>query len=288
MVGKKTNTIGIADRYIMNENSDPFKVQLVEPLIHAARVRHRHVLYYSGHVDEDGFTSFLDGRSDGLICITGSIDQEEAAAFLQTGLPVVFIGTSQSQDEGRHAAGIDVDNEMGAYLGVSHLTSLGHRRIAMLQGVGISGNEQRVAGYRRALSEAGIDVEERLIYPTIAWDVAAYNQVIQALADPHGIRPTAIFCFNDVLAFAALKAASDCGVKVPERLSIVGFDDVAHSAVTNPPLTTVRQPLAWIGERAVEILIEIIENRLPRNYHEQVEPTLIVRKSTSPPETVSA
>jgi len=177
---------------------------------------------------------------------------------------------------------------MGAYLGVSHLTSLGHRRIAMLQGVGISGNEQRVAGYRRALSEAGIDVEERLIYPTIAWDVAAYKQVIQALADPHGIRPTAIFCFNDVLAFAALKAASDCGVKVPERLSIVGFDDVAHSAVTNPPLTTVRQPLAWIGERAVEILIEIIENRLPRNYHEQVEPTLIVRKSTSPPEIVSA
>jgi LacI family transcriptional regulator len=288
MVGKRTHTLGIADRYTALSLSDPYKTQILEPIIQTARSRRYDVLYYSGHAGEEqigGFPSFLDGRCDGLLCFAGSIAPKEVEAILQTDLPVVFIGEAHIEaaaKAGLHGAVIDVDNEMGAYLGVSHLVGLGHTRIAMMQGVGISGNLNRAAGYRRALTELGLTVEETLLYPTPAWEEAAYTQGKMTLTLPAQERPTAVFCFNDALAFGLLRAAAELGIRCPEQLSIVGFDDVLAAQATVPPLTTVRQPLAEIGARAVAMLIGIIDGSLPRNHSETTAPQLIVRGSTAP------
>lgn len=283
MVGKRTNTIGIADRYTDSTQPNPYKIQILESVIQTARRNRLDVLYYSGHPSEEqvsSFPAYLDGRCDGLICYTGGIDQEEANAILLTGLPVVFIGeTPYSQD----GAVIDVDNETGAYLAVKHLTDLGHTRISMMPGNGTSGNVERIAGYRRALAERNITVNDADLYSTYTWEPIAYEQGIQALSRPPSERPTAIFCYNDTIAFGILRAAVDLNIPVPEQLSIIGFDDIAPAANTTPPLTTVRQPLALIGKRAVEILIGIVDGNLPRNYREIAPPELIVRSSTAAP-----
>ncbi len=289
MVGKRTRTLGIADRYTAVSLSDPYKTQILEPIIQTARSRRWDVLYYSGHAGEEqigGFPGFLDGRCDGLLCFTGSIAPEEVEAILRTDLPVVFIGeapTASAARAGLPGAVIDVDNETGAYLGVSHLVRLGHTRIAMMQGVGISGNLKRVAGYRRALTEQGLTIEEALLYPTAAWEEAAYAQGKRIFALPAPERPTAVFCFNDALALGLLRAATESGIRCPEQLSVVGFDDALAAQTTVPPLTTVRQPLVETGARAVEILIGIIEGSLPRDHSETTAPELIVRGSTAPP-----
>lgn len=286
MVGKRMNTIGIADQYTDGPLSDPYKTQILEPIIHTARANRWDILYYSGHPNSEqagAFPSFLDGRSDGLICFTGSIAGDEVHAILRTNLPVVLIGETQGDPTEVSPAIIDVDNELGAYLGVTHLVGLGHKKIAMIQGVGISGNLNRVAGYRRALSEGGIVDSDLLLYETGVWEQAAYDHAVTILSQSITMRPTAIFCFNDLIAFGVLRAARDMGIHCPNELSVVGFDDVFAAAATSPPLTTVRQPLAEIGQRAVHILIGIIEGILPRDEREIVTPELVVRGSTAPP-----
>jgi LacI family transcriptional regulator len=282
MVGKRTYTVGIADRFTASSEIDPYKAQVLAPLIHEARRSRWDILYYAGHPSEGdagGYPAFLDGRSDGLICFSGDIAQDEVQAILGTGLPVVFIGETHSGG----GAVIDVDNEMGACLAVSHLTSLGHRRIAMMEGKGIAGNLDRVAGYRRALAQAGLPFDDRWLCPVTAWEGAAYARGLEILSLPPRERPTAIFCFNDSLALGLLRAAHDRGLRVPEDLSVVGFDDIIPAAYATPPLTTVWQPLALVGAKAVAMLIGIVEGQLPASAREIVQPQLVIRASTGPP-----
>jgi LacI family transcriptional regulator len=282
MTGKRSYTIGIADRYSTLDAPDQYKAQILEPLTHAVRSAKYDVLYYSGHPEKiGGFPAFLDGRSEGLVCFTGSIPDEEIAAIKQSGLPIVFIAEPQAQDIRQSSAYVDVENEKGGFLATSHLISLGHKRIGMIQGFGVSGNLDRLAGYRRALDMAGIPFNESLLYPEIAWEQSPEDAVQTMLRQPVDERPTAIFCFNDVLALATMTAAQQAGIAVPEELSIIGFDDLPTAAVANPTLTTVRQPLSQIGKRAVEILIGIIEGQIPSDYHEILEPELVVRGSTA-------
>ena len=283
MVGKLAHTIGIADQYTPITYADPYKVSLLEPMIRSARANRWDVLYYSGHYEPGGYPAFLDGRCDGLLCVTGSIAITEIDAIAQTGLPVVFIAQPRGPEGSAPPSFIDVDNEQGGFIAVSHLIGLGHKRIGMMQANDTCGNDARTDGYRRAHVVAGLTVDESLLYQAVSWDQSGYEYAKRLMALPADQRPTALFCFNDVLALATLRAAVEAGVRVPEEFSVIGFDDVAECASSIPPLTTVRQPLSWIGQRAVEMLIGIIEGRIPPDHHEIVAPELIVRSSTAPP-----
>ena len=284
MVGKRMNTIGIAERYAdSNGTGNYYKSAILETLLYAARERRWDVLYYSGHPSEElvsSFPAYLDGRCDGLLCFTGGIDQEDAHIILETGLPVIFVGETRYPHTG---AVIDVDNEAGAYLAITHLTDLGHRRIGMMQSRATSGNAERVAGYKRALAEKNLPAPEAFLYSINAWEGIGYTHGLTLLSLPAEKRPTAIFCFNDMVAIGLMRAAREKGVRIPEQLSVIGFDDVSPAALASPPLTTVRQPLSHIGDRAVEILIGIIEGRMPRDHRELLPPELILRASTAPP-----
>ncbi len=183
-----------------------------------------------------------------------------------------------------------VDNVMGAYEAVEHLIDLGHTNIAHIMGKPRAANEARLEGYRQALDHHGIAFRPEMV---VSIDQPAYKdnepgemvgeeETIELLSRPN--RPTAIFAGNDFIALGVIKAAGTMGLKVPEDLAIVGFDDLDFASWPGIELTTVAQPKVRIGEAAAELLIGKIEARL-RNpnpgIRQIVLPTSLVIRSTS-------
>jgi LacI family transcriptional regulator len=188
----------------------------------------------------------------------------------------------------------DVDNTAGGRMATEHLLSLGHRHIAHLVGDTFQSSAfEREAGYRAALHAAGIEPrpDYRVVCGYGGEEGYEATRALLALPTP----PTAIFAANDRLAAAALQAARDADVPVPDRLSLVGFDDLPVASHVTPPLTTIRQPLARIGAAAVELLVARLEGEADTpgvadgaSWDSETgsllfAPDLIVRGSTAPP-----
>src|ERR671937_308174 len=160
--------------------------------------------------------------------------------------------------EGLEADAILVDNEAGGYSGVEHLIEAGHDRIGILAGdVNVLTASQRLAGYERALKEHALPVRRELI------KVGSFHRehAIEDATELIGVepRPTAIFAANNILAEACLIALADLGLRVPRDMSVVGFDDVPWMGMVNPPLTTVRQPVADVARSAAELMLRRLE-----------------------------
>lgn len=163
-----------------------------------------------------------------------------------------------------------VDNYKGAYQAVKHLIDLGHKKIAHIMGVECTANEDRFEGYRAALSRAGISCNHSLVRKIQPFetegsirfepdDIGGYKEALALLSRKE--RPAAIFAGNDYIALGCYKAIKERGLKVPDDISIVGFDDLKFSSDLEVPLTTIRQPKYEIGKRAAEILVEKIKTR---------------------------
>jgi LacI family transcriptional regulator len=171
----------------------------------------------------------------------------------------------------------------GADQAMRHLLELGHRRIAQITGPrGWLATEDRRRGYQAALAAAGIMPDpalEKEAIPEIAPGRAAAEQLLD-LSEP----PTAIFAFNDNIAIGAIQAARARGVRVPEDLSVVGFDDVEPATIVTPALTTVRQPLAEMGRTGVSLLNRLLERQRFETLHVELATRLVVRESTAPPQ----
>jgi DNA-binding LacI/PurR family transcriptional regulator len=177
---------------------------------------------------------------------------------------------------------VDVDNWAGARLAVEHLVQLGHRRIAYLMGnEDLASFEARRQGFRAALCEAGLELAPEFMAVSHFDGSLAFEQTSRLLRHPQ--RPTAIFAGNDTIAMRVIEAARCSGVQVPSELSVVGFDDAPAALLVTPNLTTVRQPLREIGERATELLIRYIrEAEIPVPGAVLLAPELVVRGSTGP------
>ncbi len=184
-----------------------------------------------------------------------------------------------------------VDNYKGAYQAVKHLIDLGHKKIAHIMGVDCTANEDRFEGYRAALNRANISYNPSLVKKIKPFetegslrfepdDIGGYKQAL-ALLSRKG-RPTAIFTGNDHIALACYNLIKELGLKVPDDVALVSFDDLKFSSHLEVPLTTVRQPKYEIGKKACEILIKKIKGQRVKDKVEQVIlPTeLIVRESS--------
>jgi LacI family transcriptional regulator len=222
--------------------------------------------------DEAFLRLLVEQRVDGIVIQTRRHDPDLDIA-LRAQIPVV-VGSEA------HPAcdSVYTDDEHGAYLATRYLVELGHRRIAHLGGTRATPGMRRVRGYKRALSEAGIGVDAALVVetefdrPTGRW---AVGQFLDARVDF-----TALFAANDVLAFGALDALRRAGRRVPDDVSVVGFDDVAEAAEIDPPLTTVVNPAYVLGTRAAEMLFERIDGQAGPARRVALPTDLIVRGTT--------
>ncbi|WP_157831288.1 substrate-binding domain-containing protein, partial [Pseudomonas sp. 43NM1] len=180
---------------------------------------------------------------------------------------------------GRHPT-ISLDNRAAAKAMTEHLISLGHRRIGLIKGPKSSPlTRERVAGYQDALRDAGLTCDPELICHGDFSLQAGDDGAAAMLRLPE--RPTALFCENDEMAIGALKQIKQQGLRVPEDVSLVGFDDIPFAAYCDPPLTTITQPAEVFGQKAVEMLIALIEKQPIAQRHVVLPFEVTLRASTA-------
>jgi LacI family transcriptional regulator len=216
-------------------------------------------------------------RVDGLICISVLLTNEHVAPLLKRHMPVVWF--EQARVDGISDA-VVIDNVKGAYDATTHLIAQGHHRIGCVLGLGQALlTTDRIVGYRQALSDAGIAFDAALLYAGDYEPSAGLAGARQLLALPEP--PTAIFAFNDMMALGALQAANERGLRVPDQLALIGFDGIALTEYTSPPLSTVRQPIPEMCRIAISMLLDRINDRAPNESRTVlIEPTLVKRAST--------
>ena len=219
------------------------------------------------------FRAIAGKNVDGVIWLPGPTREKEVDRAARA-LPLVQILYKELDD----VPAVLVDQVQGAYAATWHLLSLGHRRIGNLAGNDRHGR-QRLAGYYKALEEAGIAPEEGWVrFVPTSWDGArAEAQGLLSLPN----RPTAVLCYSDVVASGVLRSARENRIVVPDELSVIGFDDVDFSRYLDIPLTTVAQPKHELGELAITTLLRRIEGEAIED--RVLIPRLVVRASTISP-----
>jgi DNA-binding LacI/PurR family transcriptional regulator len=232
--------------------------------------------FLSGQREETAIETLLELRADGLIML-GTMMTVRRISDLAVRTPVVVVGRAtrtESLDSVRN------DDEAGARLVVDHLVGLGHQRIAHIDGGSAGGSPERRRGYKKTMEHHGLG-EQVVIVPGAFTEAGGYVGARQILGrDP---LPTAIFVANDFAAVGAIAAIDEAELRVPEDISIVGYDDTALAQIPRIGLTTVAQPSIEIGRATVRLLIERIEDRRSDSRHVVLPPELVVRSTTSAP-----
>jgi LacI family transcriptional regulator, galactose operon repressor len=270
----RTNVIGI-----LVADIEPFSAELLKGAAKAmAGTGFELVVYSAGGRagDRVGWEQRYLSRLSGTL-VDGAMIVTPTVVDVQYGAPVVAVDPHTGSST---LATVDSDNLRGAELAVEHLLALGHRRIAMVTGrPDLESAARRERGYRDALTTAGLGVDEALL-EVGAYEAAESAQATKrllALPDP----PTAIFAANDTSAIAVIAVAQELGVRVPEDLSVVGFDNVSESALCSPPLTTVEQRIHEMGAQAMAMLVRLIRGEAVEQTHVTLDTRLVVRATTA-------
>jgi len=272
----ETHTIGL----ILPDSANPFFAEIARSIEDRAFKLGYSVILCNTERDthrEQLYVDVLSKRQvDGIIFVATG-DQADSLNFLiDQDMPVVLIDRDLPNIE---VDAVLTDNQQGGYLATRHLIQRGHRRIACIAGPShITPSAERVTGYLQALAEAGIPYDESLI---LGGDYhPASGQQVAATLLAHDFPPTAIFALNDLMAMGALRAAAEAGLRVPQDLGIIGYDDIEFASFTNPPLSTIAQPKDEVGSQATEILVKRITEKTNAKRRLVLPPTLIIRGST--------
>jgi LacI family transcriptional regulator len=273
---RQTNVLGI-----LVVDIEPFSAELLKGAARAVHGSGYELVVFSGcgrADDQVGWEQRYLSRVSGTLC-DGAILVTPSSVDATYGAPVVAVDHNVGSSS---LPSVDSDNLRGAVAATEYLVGLGHRRIGFLAGRSdLESARLRERGYRTALKAAGIKLDPKLVrvggYQPDSAEEAA-RLMLQG-AD----RPSAIFAANDVSAIAAMEAARTLGLAVPRDLSLIGFDNVPESALCEPPLTTIEQPIQQMGFEAVELLIGLVEKR-PDLAKQRMLPTrLVVRGSCAAP-----
>jgi LacI family transcriptional regulator len=239
-----------------------------------------HPLFVGGHWQERDELASLEAlsrrRVDALI-VLGGLTSDAQLLALSKNLPVVAVSRVIP---GLEAQCISIDNKHGAFEATKHLLELGHRRIAHLTGpLSRQDARERLDGYKSALAHVGVPFDDSLLCE------GDYNEQSGVLAMDallaRGSRFTAVFAANDGMAHGARLTLFRRGIRVPEDISLIGFDDLPTARFSIPPLTTVRQPMFEMGQAAAQLILMLLEGRAPQL--QKLSTELIVRESTTLP-----
>ena len=274
LVTNRTQTIGI----IATTVTDSFQAEIIEAIEEIALGQNYTVtLTQSGARAERELweiQALRERRVDGIILISVGADIGYESLLQGSGIPLVFINESRSESFGYS---VRADSFGGAQDAVRHLLELGHQRIGYIGGPDSSwDNAQRQAGYEHALLGHGLPVDQGLIVKSF-YRVCDVEQAMQPLLCLPSL-PTAIFCYDDTTALKAMRAIHAAQLRVPQDISVVGFDDVQLACFFEPPLTTVAQPKWEMGEKAVQIILDLAAGNEP--VKDSVLPArLVIRQS---------
>ncbi len=278
---KQTKTIAL----VLSDITNPFFTTIARGTEDIANRNGFNVIFCNTDESEDKQAEYLtilvQKQEDGVLLVPAASTEEPVAFLRSRGVPVVVL--DRSVPECRND-GVRGDSEQGAYDLVRLLLDLGHRRIAILSGPPeVSTAADRVAGYRRALAEAGLDGDPALILHGIFRQEGGHQMTQQALALTP--RPTALFAANNFIAIGAYRALQEAGLRVPEEMALVAFDDLPPAFVLEPFLTVASQPAYEMGQRATELLLARLAARTAaEDCQEIVLPVeIIVRRSSGAP-----
>ncbi len=280
LITRRTNTIGVVPPQLgTNIAMSPFIRDSLNGIVNESESSHYDVLLFTRcdqSQTEEMLNDVLDGRVDGLIFLAPPIGSSSVNLVYDFGLPTVVTCSN-----GYAAPCYSSDNRHGVQIAMDHLVSLGHRKIGHLEGrPTLEDSVSRKTYFLEYVQENGLICKDD-------WIICGnFDPEGGYLAGKHIFesqdRPTAIFCGNDEMAFGLIRAAREYGIKIPEELSIIGFDDSSLCNFTYPLLTSVRQPIEELASFAFRSIIEMIEGHSPSS--SSVFPTeLIIRESTSNP-----
>lgn len=274
---KTSGTIGV----VIPDNTNPFFAEVVRGI--------------EDHCYQQGYSVFLcnsDGDSekeynyikllrekgvDGMVLVSTGNKSDSLELLDQGQIPKVII---DRELESIDSDSVLVDNLDGGYKATRHLLELGHLRIGCITGSSqITPSAERLEGYAKALKEQGIAIESSLIVTGDFKSQSGGECFVNLMMQPDP--PTAVFVCNDLMAFGALSAARQLNVRVPDQLSIVGFDDVAMASMMIPSLTTIAQPKRELGETGATLLLKRIKERDSEQSTIVLQPMLVERESSA-------
>jgi DNA-binding LacI/PurR family transcriptional regulator len=276
LVTRRTRTIGL----VVTTVADPFTSEVFSGIEREAHDRGYCVFLAESNADpqreKEVVRTFAERRVDGIIVTSSRVGALYLPLLSEMMVPIVLLN---DQHPGAFVHSVMIRDQEGSRAAASHLIGLGHRRIAYLgDQTGYQSEADRCAGYREALEVAGIGFTPELVVQGDGKPEGGVHAMDQLLALPHP--PTAVCCFNDMSALGAMRSIRLHGLCVPEEISVVGFDDLFFASYTQPPLTTVRQPMRRMGQLAMESLFKLMSGD-ESEIRIKVEAELIVRESTA-------
>ncbi|MDD3925650.1 MAG: LacI family DNA-binding transcriptional regulator [bacterium] len=278
---RQSNSIGV----IVPDIANPIYPIAIKAMYELSRERGYHLILGNTYsrADEELEVLRMMARERVAGMIMGVCEGEDESycnpyleELINSGTSVVFAGRKCN---GFAVDEITVDNEKGAYKATSYLLRIGRKRITFMAGKeGLYATEGRLRGYRQALSEIGIEPDKDLL-SFGAWNRIGGQTQMREIIESKKL-PDAVFCGNDLLAIGAMEVIEEAGLKVPDDIAVVGFDDIEIASLVRPRLTTVVQPHAKIGSLACGLLLDRIEERETGESKEiMIEPELIIRES---------
>ena len=282
-------TIGLVVPTVAN----PFWGEFARCVEHAAMARNYQVLLCNAERAPDREQRYVESMLErgirGVILGSSPLSLKHLSRVTKRGLQVVAFDRVAESEEGLTLDSVRVDNVLGAKLAITHLLELGHRRIGFVSGALSSASRRdRLEGYRGTLQAAGIEPSSDLIWmenvsPTDSEEEASEIGRVAALSLLNRPNPpTAFFAINDMTAIGIYAGIRELGLRVPQDISVVGFDDIHLCRVMNPPITTVRQPLEQLMKSAVGLLIGRMEGKKEGGMENiKMVPELMVRGSSA-------
>ena len=267
-------SIGVLTQFI----DSPFYGEALRGIEDTLREHYYAPLFVSGHWNEVEETERLallrERKVDGIIVLTGRLSDELLLEMSQQ-LPIVVTG--RKMEPSAQIFSIDFDNHEGSRIATRHLISLGHRKIAYIAGpLDHIDAVQRLEGFKKELEEKKITWDADLLSIGDFQESGGFKAMNQLLQS--GKIFSAVIAANDQMAYGARLALSRAGFRVPEDVSLVGFDDLPHSAFTLPPLTTVRQSIYEVGALAANAMVRLLQGQTPQPT--MIEAQLVARDST--------
>jgi LacI family transcriptional regulator len=258
--------------------SDDFFTQIIDSLInviHQQDMRLMIDIVEPDHQQEIYINLVRSKKIDGILLSGPRFDDDALMVLAETSFPTVLLGQLPDSD----FCSVDVDNFSAAQTAVEHLISLGHTSIACITNTSLSytASKERLNGYRSALRNSGLKFDPDLVaYADFTVD-SGYECITDLISRRKGF--SAVFVASDTVAIGAVSGLKKSGLKVPQDIAVVGFDDISYSRYMDPPLTTVRLPASELAHKASEMLIGLLKEGQPADKHLLLDTNLIVRSS---------